>query len=381
MGQQPQHRVSIVVGGQRVDGWTEYEISSSLLEAVDHFTLHRPFDPAVYRLCQLDSTIEVRIDDTTIISGFIDSREKDTDKHTNTMTLIGRDKVGRLVQESAPTIAYDGLDLFEVVRRLADPWFTSIVTSDARNRSVRLGKKGRKAAAGNEALVVKVRKKTWQHEPGQSRWKIISDLANEAQYLVWSSADGRELIIGKPNYNQECQFLIMNPSETAPGQSTAIRLNVKESVGDRYSLIMALGSGRGDAANYGPSTVSRRDIVRNGPGIDGTGLDFIYPKRLILAERTMLNIEECQQYAQLNMDRRDFHKQIVTATMPAHGQISAGTNATLYAPNTLARVIDGEQDPPIDGAFMIYGCKYKSSRDGGEQTEIQAVPRGTVFAQ
>lgn len=381
MPAQPLHRVSISVAGQRIDGWNEYEIESSLTEVVDRATLKRPFDSDAYRICTPDAEVKIKIDDTTVISGFIDDREKDTDKGTSTMSLVVRDKAGRLVNESAPTIAYDGLDLVEVTRRLASPWFTKVSTSDARNRIVRLGRKGRKAAAGDEALVVKVKKKTWQHEPGQMRMKIIQDLCNEAQYLVWSSADGEELIIGKPNYKQEVQFLIANPGSGAPVDATAIKLNFKESVADRYSLIMAIGSGRGDIANYGESTVSRRDIVKNGPGIDGTGVDFDHPKRLILAERTLLDVAEARQYAQLNMDRRDFHKQIVTATMPSHGQISAGSNPTLYAPNTVGRVIDGEQDPPVDGVFMIYQCRYSCSKEGGESTGLSLVPRGTVFAQ
>ena len=380
MAQQPQHRVTIKIGGKKIDGWIDYEVTSSLIDAVDHFTLHRPFDPDAYRLCVVDSLVTVSIDDVPVITGYIDEREKSTDKHESTMTITGRDKCGRLVQESAQEIGYDGLDLVTVVQRLAAPWFTSVTLSGARDRIVRLGRKGRKAAAGNEALVVKVKKKTWQHEPGQARWKIISDLCAEAGYMVRSSADGRELIIGKVNYTQGIQFLISNPTTTSFAQPTALKMHFKESVADRYSLIMAIGSGRGDLANYGAATVSRRDIVRNAQTPDGTGVDFIYPKRLILAERTLLNDEEAHQYAQLNMDRRDFHKLICTATMPAHGQISGGGSASIFACDTLARVVDGEQDLPVDQAFVIFSCRYHSSRADGESTELQLVPRGTVFA-
>lgn len=380
MAQQPQHRVSIIIGGTQVDGWTDYDVSSSLIDAVDHFTLRRPFDSDVYRLCVPDALVTVRIDNVPIITGYIDDREKDTDKHTSTMMIMGRDKAGRLVQESAPEIGYDGLDLVTVVTRLASPWFTAVELSGARDRIIRLGRKGRKAAAGNEALIVKVKKKTWQHEPGQARWKIISDLCSEAGYMVRSSADGKTLIIGKVNYTQGIQFLISNPTSQSFAQATALKMNFKESVADRYSLIMAIGSGRGDIANYGASTVSRRDIVRNGPGIDGTGVDFIYPKRLILAERSLVNNEEAHQYAQLNMDRRDFHKLVLTATMAGHGQITGGGAASLYTCDTLARVIDGEQDLAVDAAFVIFSCRYHSSRSEGETTELQLVPRGTVFA-
>lgn len=380
MAKQPQHTIDISVEGKRIDGWVDYEIGSSMTEAVDHFSMSRPFTSDTYRALQVDSQITVRIDNTPVITGYIDTVEKDSKRDTSKITITGRDKVGRLVQESAPTIAYDGLDFVSVAKLLADPWFTTVSLSGARDRIVRLGKKGRKAAAGNEALVVKVKKKTWQHEPGQSRYKIINDLASEASYMVWSSADGKELIIGKPNQSQGVQFLIANPSSESSIAPTALAMKMVDSVADRYSLIMALGSGRGDAANYGKSTVTRRDVVRNGPGIDGTGLDFIRPKRLILAERTLLDLDEAHQFAQRDMNRRDFHKRILTATMPAHGQITGGTAASLYTPNTIARVIDDEVDPPMDDLFVIYACTYHGSREG-ETTDISAVPRGTVFVQ
>jgi prophage tail gpP-like protein len=296
------------------------------------------------------------------------------------MTIGGVDKVGRLVQESAPTIAYDG-DFVQIIEKLAYPWFTKVSTSNARNRIVTRGKRGRKAAAADEAIVLKVKKKTWQVEPGQTRWKIINELASEAGYMVWSSGDGSELIVGQPNYKQGVQFLVCNPTADSSLPSTSTRLNFKESIADRFSLVMALGSGRGDAANYGESAVSQRYVIKDGPNTDGTGKDFVAPKRLILAERTLMNVEEARQYAQQEMSRRDFHKMICQATMPGHGQIVGTAAPTLYTPDTIARVIDEEQDPPVNGAFLIFECNYRSTRQGSESTEITAVPSGTVFVQ
>jgi len=375
---QPLHDVSIVIGGKRISGWTSYEIGSSMIEPVDHFTVERPFDAEIWRACVPDSAVKIKIDDTVILVGFVDDRTKSSGRDGSMMTINGRDKVGRLIQESAPYIAYDGLDLLTLAKRVADPWFTDVVLSDARNRYVRLGK-GHKAVGGSEPLILKARKKIHQVTPGTFRWKVIEELVSEAGYLMWSSADGRELIIGKPNYSQDVQFLCVQALPGSTRSTTVETLTIRESVADRYSLIAAVGAAAGDSASYGKDTVSRRNYVRNGPGIDGTGVDFQYPKRLILTEHNLQSEEEAIAAARLEMDRRDMHRLVVTARMRSHGQISAGTTPTIFAPNTLARVVDEETDLEFNEICLIHSCRYSSGRQAGETTELTLVPKGTTL--
>lgn len=381
MGGQPEHRVSIVVDGQQVDGWTTYSFESSMVRPVDSFTLARPFDAQIHRLLTADSKIKIKIDDTAILVGYIDERKKVSSRDGSMTQIIGRDKAGHMVQESAPFISYNGLDLLVVAQKLADPWFTKVVLSDARNRRVRTGRYGHKASAPTEPLILKVRRKTWQVEPGQPRWKILEELVSEAGYLMWSSADGEELIIGKPNYKQDVQFLLLHTAPGSTRKATVESMTITESVADRFSLIMAVGSGQGDSVNYGESTVTRRGIVRNGSNPDGTGNDFKVPKRLVLSEHHLTNVDEAQARAQQEMNRRDIHALTVEAGLHSHGQIVAGTSATIFAPNTLARVIDEETDPEFDRVCLIHTCKYSANRDRGEETVLHLVPQGTSIVQ
>lgn len=119
------HRVTVTIAGLQIDGWLDYEILSTMIEPADGFTLTRPFSLDAWNLCRLDEAIQVAIDGTVILDGFLDDRARDA--REGTMEIAGRDKSGRLVQESIPGVGgWDGLLLDEAVRRLSAPWYTSI---------------------------------------------------------------------------------------------------------------------------------------------------------------------------------------------------------------------------------------------------------------
>jgi len=371
------HRITITISGQLIDGWTEYEITSSMVEPSDGFRLSRPFDLQAWKLCTLDSKVKVAIDGTVMLDGFIDARSRGA--AAGTMEISGRDKAGRLVQESIPSVAgFDGLLMTDAIAKLATPWFTTVTLSDARNRNIRRGKGHRAPAAGEPALFTVKNKLDEEHsgrvDPGETRWNVIEQLVSSVGIMCWSSADGRELVIGKPNYNQAIQYLFRHSVEKG---STVKDLKYDESVLDGYALMEIHGAGAGDASNYGDDVTSYIGTAKDGPNADGTGKDFQFPKRFAHYQRAVQDNAEAARAAAREMTRRNFKRRHVTVSVPLHGQVVAGTTMTLFAPNTLARVID--DDLELDGTFLLYACSYRGSRDGGETTEIMLVPRGTEF--
>ena len=369
------HVVSIVIGGQQVDGWISYEIDSSMTEPSDSFVLVRPFDRDAWNLCRLDSRVRVTIDDTVMIDGFIDTRE--TDAEGGTMQITGRDKAGRLVQESVPQVVFAGLKLTQIAEKIVSPWFSKVVLSDARNRLVRRGKKGSKAPTGNEPIVLDTAQST-RLDPGQMRWAALEEIVGRAGYIMWSSADGSEFIIGKPNYNQAPQVVIAHPEPGSSRRATCKSLRITESIADMYSRIIAVGSG-GTVEDFGPNAASRVGDARNNPdNVDGVGRDFTRAKRLILPEQAIRSADEAKRYAAQEMRRRSFGRLSISATMPGHGQVLTGSAPTLFAPNTMAQVIHEELG--FSQPCLIYSCKYRVDRKAGYVTDLMLVPSGTEFA-
>lgn len=371
------HVVTVLIGNETIGGWVDYEIQSSMVQPANGFTLTRPFDLDAWQLCETDMRIRVAIDGVIKLDGFIDDRTRNA--KAGTIAIAGRDRAGRLVQESIPSVSgYDGLQLTDAIKKLSAPWFTTISLSDARNRDVARGK-GHRAAAGNEPAFFKVKGKldedhAGQMDPGETRWNVIQQLCSSVGVLCWSSADGRELVVGAPNYNQQLQFLLRHSLTRG---STVQDFVLKESVGDGYAMIECNCAGVGTDSDFGDNVTSFFGVAKDGGNADGTGGDFIFPKRLVVTTHGQLSNAEAQKEAERQMTRRKFNRRQLTVGATEHGQVVAGTTRTLFTPNTMARVVDDELG--LDEAWLIYSCRYRAARQGGETTELLLVPRGTAF--
>ncbi len=373
------HLITVVCEGAEIGEWSGYHIESSMITPADSFELRRPFDAASWNLLRRDARITVRIDGTSVLDGFIDKREKHS--RQGTMVVQGRDRVGRLVDESAPALNYNGLTIQSAVESLMRPWFSTLTFSAARDRNLRRSR-GRRVAAGNEPTVP-VRLRTPRRgivHPGMSRWQVIQEIASSARCIVYSAGDGRELIFGKPNYSQAPQYLFIHADPRFSGLTSNVKdLVFREDDGDRYSMIMVAGTGGQGDTNYGEGVVDKRGVVFDSPfnRIDGTGRDFIHPKRLFMPERDFESYGDAQRVAANEQARRDFRRHIASVEAPLHGQFVGSAAATLFTPNTIARIIDNDFLPALDDLYLIVSCNYNSDREQGEYTNMTLVPLGT----
>jgi prophage tail gpP-like protein len=381
------HVIRIVVNGAVVGGWTGYTVESSMITPTDSFELRRPFSLEAWNLLRRDSDVTIDIGSrspdgstsgwTTILRGFVDHRERRA--KDGTMTIAGRDRAGRLVDESAPSINYDGMTILQAFQRLASPWFDRITLTDARNRLLRRGK-GKRVAGGAEPIVtISVRTpRRGKVHPGQKRSQIMHEIAERSGLIWWSAADGRELFVGRPNHQQSPQYVFVHAKPGSEEKPTVKDLTVTEDDGDRFSVILCSGVGGATPDDYGKNITDRRGVVYDSPfnREDGTGRDFIHPKRLHLPERDFDSYADAQRVAANEKFRRDYKRHVVSVEAPLHGQFLAdGTPPTLFAIDTVARVIDEEMQ--LDDTYLIVSCSYTSNRDQGEATTMHMVPTGT----
>ncbi|MEO7735160.1 MAG: phage baseplate assembly protein [Kofleriaceae bacterium] len=369
----PQHDISVIVDGVQIRDWETYDITVDMTSPADHFTVRMPFQKDVWRLCRGDRPIRVLIDDVVALTGFIDERFVPEDDEA--IEIVGRDRAGRLVDESAPGLDFSGLAMKALIEKVAAPWFTRVTLSNARNRNVIRGR-GRKAKAAGEPLKLNTAKKIGTRiEPGQTRWQVIETLCAQAGVLAWSAGDGTELVVGQPNYDQEPQFRFFMPAanSTRIDESTVLGMGVRERTADRYSRVIVVGSGTGTDVNYGSRVASRYGEAKDNPSTkEGDGDAFSAPKRLIV-QRSVASIAEAQELARREMARRDAHAQGLTVRCAGHGQVVAGAFTTIFAPDTIASVEDERTD--TKGTYLITACTYRSGRTG-EETLITLVPSG-----
>lgn len=372
----PSHPITVLARGREIRGWIECTITTSLLDPVSTADLKLPWDREAWDLLQREVVVQVRIGDVVVLTGPRDEVERP--EGVDEIHLRARSWVGRLVDESAPSFRWEGQTLTQLIARLAAPWFRKVTLSNARNRKALRGR-GRQAVAGTEPVRIDPHPGGKLAEPGQTRWAVIEDLLRQTRMLAWSSGDGRELVVGQPNARQEPQWRFFSP---APGsrraaESNVIGIGVKRSTADRYSRVVVTGSGAGTDANYGPAVAARYGESRDADGLEGTGGDFIVPKRLVVHE-PVRSIADAMATADRELRRRAAHAEVVTVTAPGHGQVVAGQLLTVFAPDTIAHVED-EATGTI-GAFLVVGCTYKSSRGSGESTALELLRRGVELS-
>lgn len=357
-------RIAMTSGGRELADWTRYEIVSDMLAWADDFVIAvAPPSLEVWQLAAPGSAVTITVDGTTILTGFIDSRALSGDASGASIAITGRDKGGRLVDESMPVQKLLGLDLAGLGLAVAGEWFSRVELSNAENRALVRGR-GTKAPAGAEPVFARRADAPRLVEPGERRVDVLEHYLPRARVLAWSTADGEALVIGRPNRTQAPQYCFHN----AGPQANVVRYELVENLAEMYSEIAVVGAQVGSARH-------RRGVARDGAGPAGTGGYFLAPKRLVVASHDITSAEHAQELADRELMRRRAGVHALSLTVQGHGQVyERGAEATLYAFDTVADVCIREGDLVIEGHYLITRVMFRGDPEQGPITELSLVP-------
>jgi prophage tail gpP-like protein len=403
MADELQHRVSVRAAGVEIHNWNNYDVVCDMVNPADSFSLSLgPVDPfdigaaararalgvedfgEAWHALRPDSLVEILIDDVIVMSGFVDERIG-ASSQADTLSINGRDKCGRLLDESMPLIKFNGLSLEALCLKICSPWLDKVAFSNTTNRSLVIGR-GRGAKGGRvfkdpNAIPGIRHPRTYRKvEPGETRWNVLAYFMHENDLLAWGAADGRSLIVGEPNYDQEPTFRFFHPraGSTREHLGNCTDFNVRDSVADRYSAIIAMGSNAGTARDYGESVVHRKGVARSGPRQYGEGADFQHRKVLLVPDDAIKNDKQAQTRAEREMAERDAGGHEITLTAYDHGQLfdSTARRASLFACDTIAHV--ESEVFGIKADYLITSVRFHGAREK-RTTEIKLVPKGTLL--
>ncbi len=375
------HSVRIAAGGSEpvtVGGIKSFELSTDILELADPFSISMPFHELLWPAFDTDSEVQIFIDSTRVLNGFVDRREFVGGKDGVVIDVTGRDKGGRIVDDAAPFENFVGKGVKELGQIVAGDWFAKVSTSNARNRKLIGGKGKTLAGVSREPAIIGPRDAAKKVEPGETRGQVLGHFLEEAGLLAWSSADGDEFIIGKPNYSQVPQFNFFLAAEGSArrNETNVVSIRYAEDVGEVYSEYHVCGSSKGNGPNYGKNVRRRQASAFDGPGANGIGNRFYHPKKLVIADDDIRSTKQAKERANREAALRQGQGESLEIQVEGWGQPFMGNGEPIiFAFDTLA-IVEIEEIG-FDDICLITRVQFNETKDGGQIATLSMVTLGT----
>lgn len=324
--------VVVEIDGKSHNSWKNYDIDSDFLIPADAFA----FDIGV----PSDSTIlpdysgaevKVRINDTLVMTGIVDTVQHGISKTNRTYRLNGRDKASVLVDCSAPITNVKGLTVFDAVKKIVEP----------------LGIKQVQLKAENNPLLDKV-----DIDVGETAWNAAMRCANSAGLHLWFEPNG-VLIVGGADYSTPPVATLCCMKDGS--QNNFEQADLSFDVSNRFSEITFLAQSHGKQGQDNKNDL--KWVYKD------SEMTTYKPKTVVVSD--VDNLEALQKWAKKYIADSILEGFTLTIIVPDHKM----QDGTLWQPGQRVHVICEEYD--IDAIFFLMGRRFMLSRQGGTQTELR----------
>ena len=371
-------KIRVEIDGARLERRLSFSLSRDMLTESDQLTLTYPATGRMLSTLRLDASVRVYFDGIQMFTG----RLPDIDHSGGRVTITVRDGIDRLLETSVPGVGFRLSNQLSVaIRSITSPWFDSVVFSNATDRRLIAGR-GKKARVSAEPFITasSIRALGRYVDAGELRWAALSRVLNTFRLLAWSSADGKSLIVSRPNYNQTTTHRLIRAE-----RSNVISMRRGRSIAGRYQSLEL--SGTQTAPGIPPPPIftqpGRKPKKRvqgssRGRVTDSSG-DFLAPKRLLINNGSIYP-KDAQATAERIFGQQQARADTVQTVAPGFGQ-----GRTLYNFDTVASVTmtepatqRGREQTAILRAAPYYMTAIRYDEiDSNQRSQIELLPVGT----
>lgn len=324
--------VVVEIDGKSHNSWKNYDIDSDFLIPADAFAfdIGVPSDSTVLPDYS-GAEVKVRINDTLVMTGIVDTVQHGISKTNRTYRLNGRDKASVLVDCSAPITNVKGLTVLDAVKKIVEP----------------LGIKQVQLKAENNPLLDKV-----DIDVGETAWNAAMRCANSAGLHLWFEPNG-VLIVGGADYSTPPVATLRCMKDGS--QNNFEQADLSFDVSNRFSEITFLAQSHGKQGQDNKNDL--KWVYKD------SEMTTYKPKTVVVSD--VDNLEALQKWAKKYIADSILEGFTLTIIVPDHKM----QDGTLWQPGQRVHVICEEYD--IDAIFFLMGRRFMLSRQGGTQTELR----------
>lgn len=324
--------IVVEIDGKSHNSWKNYDIDSDFLIPADAFAfdIGVPSDSTVLPDYS-GAEVKVRINDTLVMTGIVDTVQHGISKINRTYRLNGRDKASVLVDCSAPITNVKGLTVLDAVKKIVEP----------------LGIKQVQLKAENNPLLDKV-----DIDIGETAWNAAMRCANSAGLHLWFEPNG-VLIVGGADYSTPPVATLCCMKDGS--QNNFEQADLSFDVSNRFSEITFLAQSHGKQGQDNKNDL--KWVYKD------SEMTTYKPKTVVVSD--VDNLESLQKWAKKYIADSILEGFTLTIIVPDHKM----QDGTLWQPGQRVHVICEEYD--IDAIFFLMGRRFMLSRQGGTQTELR----------
>ena len=324
--------IVVEIDGKSHNNWKSYDIDSDFLIPADAFAfdIGVPSDSTVLPDYS-GAEVKVRINDTLVMTGIVDTVQHGISKTNRTYRLNGRDKASVLVDCSAPITNVKGLTVLDAVKKIVEP----------------LGIKQVQLKAEKNPLLDKV-----DIDVGETAWNAAMRCANSAGLHLWFEPNG-VLIVGGADYSTPPVATLCCMKDGS--QNNFEQADLSFDVSNRFSEITFLAQSHGKQGQDNKNDL--KWVYKD------SEMTTYKPKTVVVSD--VDNLEALQKWAKKYIADSILEGFTLTIIVPDHKM----QDGTLWQPGQRVHVICEEYD--IDAIFFLMGRRFMLSRQGGTQTELR----------